>query len=69
MILPRDTHYIPWDVPGRPQTITKAICGTYIERGQASAHPTCPVCQKILREWEAADKEIEAALRATGDIQ
>lgn len=62
-ILPRHTHHVPWDLPGSPQQYVKAICGVYVKRAESVGKPTCPACQQILREWEEADKEIEAALK------
>jgi hypothetical protein len=58
------THHIPWDRPGQPRDRLNAICGVMILRQDSAPRPTCPACQAILREWELADQEIEAALAA-----
>lgn len=50
----RETHYVPWDVPGRQ--IVQALCGEFVRRAvDHSNEPSCQACRERRDELNAME--------------
>lgn len=62
------THYVAYftversTFRGRTPTRQQAVCGEFVERGEHTAEPDCPVCAAWLQQEAADEAETFAAL-------